>query len=137
MKAKRSGPLPPEEEKRTQIALFRYGLIAPLLHRPLERGEIIAHLRACTTKVHNIPYSKRNTLTADTIWRYLAVNTGAKLVLPHYYENSVFDRGSRRWLNRHLMPQTFEPSHQPTCDRLLVPFVEVLATQVAISLVAS
>lgn len=72
MKAKQSGPLPPEEEKRTQIALFRYGLIAPLLHRPLERGEIIAHLRACTTEVHNIPYSKRNTLTADTIWRYLA-----------------------------------------------------------------
>jgi len=66
------GPLPPEEEKRTQIALFRYGLIAPLLHRPLERGEITAHLKACAAQTHQIPYSKRNTVDPKTIGEYLA-----------------------------------------------------------------
>jgi len=67
------GPLPPEEEKRTQIALFRYGLIAPLLHRPLERGEIIAHLKAVAAKTQQIPFSKRSTINAESIWRYLAL----------------------------------------------------------------
>lgn len=70
MKAQQRGPLPPDEEKRTQIALFRYGLIAPLLHHPLERGEINAHLKACAAQAHQIPYSKRTTVNAETIWRY-------------------------------------------------------------------
>jgi putative transposase len=72
MKAEQHGPLPPEEEKRTQIALFRYGLIAPLLHHPLERGEINAHIKACAAQPHQIPYSKRTTVNAETIWRYYA-----------------------------------------------------------------
>jgi putative transposase len=63
--------MPPEEEKRTRIALFRYGLIAPLLHRPLARGEIAALCAALAAKTHQIPFSKRTTINADTIWRYL------------------------------------------------------------------
>jgi len=73
MKQDQHGPLPPEEEKRTHIALFRYGLIAPLLHRPLERGEITAHLKACASRTHQIPYSSRDTLNADTIWEYFQI----------------------------------------------------------------
>jgi len=64
--------LPPAEERRTQIALFRYTLIAPLLGRPLERGEIGAHLKAVAAQTHRIPYSKRTTLDDETLWRYLA-----------------------------------------------------------------
>jgi transposase InsO family protein len=65
--------LPPEEEKRTQIALFRYSLIAPLLvDRPLERGEISSHLAAVADQSLRIPFSKRHTLHPDTIWHYLA-----------------------------------------------------------------
>ena len=63
---------PSEEERRTQIALFRYGLIVALLHRPLERGEIMAHLRAVATQTYQIPYSTRTTVDEETIWRYLA-----------------------------------------------------------------
>ena len=72
MKSQQRGPMPPDEEQRTIIALFRYGLIAPLLNRPLERGEINAHLNACAAKTHQIPFSKRTTVNAETIWRYLA-----------------------------------------------------------------
>lgn len=64
--------LPQEEQRRTEIALFRYGLIAPLLHRPLPRGEMTAYLKAVATRTHQIPYSKRHTLHADTVWRYFA-----------------------------------------------------------------
>ena len=72
MKPEKSQGLPPEEERRTQIALFRYTLIAPLLGRPLERGEIAAHLKAVAAQTHRIPYSKRTTLDDETLWRYLA-----------------------------------------------------------------
>jgi putative transposase len=68
----RSQGLLPEEERRTQIALFRYALIAPLLNRPLERGEITAHLKAVAAQTHRIPYSSRSRLDEETIWRYLA-----------------------------------------------------------------
>ncbi len=64
-------PEPSEEERRTQIALFRYGLIVALLHRPLERGEIAAHLQAIAARTYQIPYSTRTTVNADTVWRYL------------------------------------------------------------------
>jgi len=72
MKAEKSQGLPQEEERRTQIALFRYALIAPLLNRPLERGEIAAHLKAVAAQTHRIPYCKRSTLHDETLWRYLA-----------------------------------------------------------------
>lgn len=71
MKREQSGGLPPEEQQRTEIALFRYSLIAPLLGRKLEKGEIVAHCRRCAARSHQIPYSKRCTLHPDTIWRYL------------------------------------------------------------------
>jgi transposase InsO family protein len=65
-------PIVPEEERRTQIALFRYGLIAALLHRPLERGEITAHLSAIAAQPHQIPFSTRTHVDEETAWRYLA-----------------------------------------------------------------
>ena len=72
MKPEKPQALPPEEERRTQIALFRYTLIAPLLDHPIERGEIAAHLKAVAAQSHRIPYSKRTTLDDETLWRYLA-----------------------------------------------------------------
>ena len=72
MKPEKLQALPPEEERRTQIALFRYALIASLLNRPLERGEIGAHLRAVAAQALRIPYSTRSRLNEETIWRYLA-----------------------------------------------------------------
>src|SRR5207245_1803941 len=63
---------PPEEERRTQIALFRYSLIAALLHRPLERGEIGTHFQAVAAQTHQVPFSKRTHVDAETAWRYLA-----------------------------------------------------------------
>jgi transposase InsO family protein len=72
MQAPHPSPFPPEEERRTQIALFRYGLIVALLHRRLERGEIAAHLRAIAGQPQLIPFSTRTQINPDTVWRYLA-----------------------------------------------------------------
>jgi putative transposase len=71
MTAQEHRGLPAEEEQRTQIALFRYGLIAPLLNRPLARGEMAAYLAATAARTHQIPFSTRTALHPDTIWRYL------------------------------------------------------------------
>lgn len=72
MKAEVRSALPPDEEKRTKIALFRYSLIAPLLGRHLEKGEIVAHCKDCASRSQQMPYSNREKLHPDTIWRYLA-----------------------------------------------------------------
>ncbi len=90
MASQQRGPLPPEEERRTQIALFRYGLIAPLLHRPLARGEIAAHLQAVAGQTHQIPHSKRSTVNADTVWHYLALfrQGGFEALKPHQRDDA-------------------------------------------------
>jgi transposase InsO family protein len=59
------------ETRRTEIALFRYGLIAPVLHRELARGELLAHLRQVAGSRHQIPYSSQTTVSFSTLWRWL------------------------------------------------------------------
>lgn len=70
MRSHHSSAQPSEEERRTLIALFRYGLIAALLNRPLERGEINAHFQAIAQKTHQIPFSTRTHVDEETAWRY-------------------------------------------------------------------
>jgi putative transposase len=64
---------PPQdfEERNTAIALFRYGLIAPLLFDPLAQGELEGALRQITAKTYAIPYSKRTRVGIATLRRYL------------------------------------------------------------------
>lgn len=59
------------ETKRTEIALFRYGLLAPILHRELARGELLAHLHQVAASHHQIPFSARLTVSFKTLWRWL------------------------------------------------------------------
>ena len=59
------------EERHTQIALFRYGLIAPLLFDPLAAGQLEGALRAIAAKTYTIPYSKRTRVGIATLRRYL------------------------------------------------------------------
>jgi len=60
-------------ERNTEIALFRYGLIAPLLFTPPEAGRLEAALQALAAKSYAIPYSKRRRVTVSTLRRYLAL----------------------------------------------------------------
>lgn len=60
-------------ERNTEIALFRYGLIAPLLFTPPESSRLEAALRELAAKTYHIPYSKRRRVSVSTLRRYLAL----------------------------------------------------------------
>ena len=62
-----------ESERETEIALFRYGLIAPLLFAAPESGPLEATLRQIAGKSYQIPYSGRRRVSVSTLRRYLAL----------------------------------------------------------------
>jgi putative transposase len=62
---------PDPVERNTEIALFRYGLIAPLLYDPLAAGALEQALRAIAAKTYAIPYSTRTRVGVSTLRRYL------------------------------------------------------------------
>lgn len=68
---KKTVPHPDPVERNTEIALFRYGLIAPLLYDPLAAGELEPALRAIAAKSYTIPYSTRTRVGVSTLRRYL------------------------------------------------------------------
>ena len=59
------------ETRRTEIALFRYGLLAPILHRELTRGELLSHLRQVAEGRHQAPGKSGVTVSFPTLWRWL------------------------------------------------------------------
>lgn len=58
-------------ERDTEIALFRYGLVAQLIHDPPEPGQQEQLLREIASKTYRIPYSSRTTVGVSTLRRYL------------------------------------------------------------------
>ena len=62
---------PDEEERNTEIALFRYGLIAALLFAPLPVGQVERALRQIASQSYTIPYSSRQRIGISTLRRYL------------------------------------------------------------------
>jgi putative transposase len=62
-----------ETERNTEIALFRYGLIAPLLFAAPESGQLEAALRQIAGKTYPIPHSRRRRVSVSTLRRYLGL----------------------------------------------------------------
>src|SRR3989475_11677892 len=104
-----SGPLPlyalgrernhPMDDKAEKLALFRYGLIAPLVIETLPRGELTRRAQEIAARHFDIPASKRTAISVDTLqhWakRYRHGVFEALASKPHR------DRGPLR----HLAPQ--------------------------------
>lgn len=67
----KNAPTSDDFERNTEIALFRYGLIAPLLYDPLAAGELEKALRAIAAKSYTIPHSKRTQISVTSLRRYL------------------------------------------------------------------
>ncbi|MBN1568998.1 MAG: DDE-type integrase/transposase/recombinase [Acidobacteria bacterium] len=55
------------DAKTEKIALFRYGLIAPLVIEVLPRGEMIRRARDIAANEHEFPYSNRTQVSVDTL----------------------------------------------------------------------
>ena len=64
-------PIQDSHERGTEISLFRYGLIAPLLFGSLSAGGLEKALREIAAKTYTIPYSTRTTVGISTLRRYL------------------------------------------------------------------
>lgn len=59
------------EELRTQVALFRHSLVAPLVSTQFGRGELTEELRRLARKKHRIPGSKSRKVCVSTLRRWL------------------------------------------------------------------
>ena len=58
--------------KSGTMALFRYGLIAPLvLEHPLPAGELTRRAREIAARVYDIPYSKRTSVCIDSLLNWV------------------------------------------------------------------
>ena len=55
------------DDKAEKLALFRYGLIAPLVLETLPRGELTRRAQEIAARPYDIPYSRRRSLSLDTI----------------------------------------------------------------------
>src|SRR5207237_9547490 len=55
------------DAKAEKIALFRYGLIAPLILETLPRGELTRRAEEIAARSYDIPYSQRSSLSVDTL----------------------------------------------------------------------
>jgi putative transposase len=55
------------DSRAEKIALFRYGLIAPLVLELLPRGEITRRAEDIAARNYEIPYSERTSLSVDTL----------------------------------------------------------------------
>lgn len=69
--SKTNDPETEPADLNTEIALFRYGLIAQLVHTPPAKGHQEALLREIAARVYRIPGSQRKRVSVTTLRRYL------------------------------------------------------------------
>ncbi len=61
-----------DEKKREEIALFRYGLLFPVLRGQLKRGDVMAHFEEVVNKQHQLPHSSKKEISVSTLKRWRA-----------------------------------------------------------------
>ncbi len=73
-----------EDDRRQEVALFRYGVIADLVHLPPGTRGLHKRLQAKAQQAWPIPYSRRNRVAAETIrhWLKLYRKGGFDALLP-------------------------------------------------------
>jgi transposase InsO family protein len=89
-----------DDHKAEKLALFRYGLIAPLVIEPLARGELTRRAEEIASRHYEIPHSKRRALSVDTLleWAKRYRNGGFEALAPKPRQ----DRGQPRAITPQL-----------------------------------
>ena len=84
------------DAKAEKIALFRYGLIAPLVLETLPRGELTRRAQEISARQYDIPYSQRRSVSVDSLlqWAVRYRRGGFEALAPHPRQ----DRGQFRAL---------------------------------------
>jgi putative transposase len=82
------------EDKAEKIALFRYGLIAPLVLETLPRGELTRRAQEIAARLYDIPYSSRRSVSVETLltWAVRYRKDGVTALAPKTRQ----DRGQTR-----------------------------------------
>lgn len=88
------------DAKAEKIALFRYGLIAPLVLEPLPRGELTHRADEIASRRYEIPGSKRTSVSVDTLldWALRYRQGGFEALAPQPRQ----DRGKSRTITPRL-----------------------------------
>jgi transposase InsO family protein len=88
------------ESKAEKIALFRYGLIAPLVLEPLPRGELTRRAQEIAARHYEIPGSQRTAVSVDTLldWALRYRTGGFEALAPKPRQ----DRGQSRAITPQL-----------------------------------
>lgn len=55
------------DDKAEKVALFRYGIIAPLVLETLPRGELTRRAQEIAARLYDIPHSTRRQVSVDTL----------------------------------------------------------------------
>jgi putative transposase len=84
------------ESKAEKIALFRYGLIAPLVLESLPHGEFTRRAQEIAARTYEIPYSRRTSVSVDSLraWALRYRHGGFEALAPQPRR----DRGQSRTL---------------------------------------
>jgi hypothetical protein len=87
-------------DKAEKLALFRYGLIAPLVIEALPRGELTRRAQEIASRQYDIPDSKRRSLCVDTLldWALRYRQGGFEALAPKPRQ----DRGQSRSITPQL-----------------------------------
>src|SRR5215470_8353131 len=90
----------PMDAKAEKIALFRYGLIAPLVLEPLPRGELTRRAEEIAARQYEFPVSQRTSISVDTLldWALRYRNGGFEALAPQ----PRLDRGQSRAISPQL-----------------------------------
>ena len=82
------------DEKAEKIALFRYGLIAPLVLETLPRGELTRRAQQLAARLYDFPHSTRRQVSVDTLldWTLRYRRNGFEALSPKPRQ----DRGQAR-----------------------------------------
>jgi transposase InsO family protein len=83
-----------DHDKAEKIALFRYGLIAPLVLETLPRGELTRRAQEVASRLYDIPHSTRRQVSVDTLleWTLRYRRNGLTALTPKPRQ----DRGQTR-----------------------------------------
>src|SRR5262245_40318111 len=83
-----------DDDKAEKIALFRYGLIAPLVLETLPRGELTRRAQEIAARLYDIPYSSRRSVSVETLltWALRYRKDGVNALAPKARQ----DRGQTR-----------------------------------------
>ena len=88
------------DDKAEKIALFRYGLIAPLVLEALPRGELTRRAQEIAARHYEIPGSERTSVSVDTLldWALRYRKGGFEALAPQPRQ----DRGQSRAITPQL-----------------------------------